>query len=90
MNHMSLSYGGRMFNFPAYDAGRFLRDTLTSELPAILTRTALYSSCMYVSIPLAVNDSVWLPEGNDVTVKIRVSKPYERYFSEGLDSFVSD
>jgi len=86
MNHMSLSYAGRMFNFPAYDAGKFLRDTLTSQLPAILTRTALYSSCMYVNVPLAVSDTVWLPEGNDVTVKIRVAKPYQRYFSEGLDS----
>jgi hypothetical protein len=41
---------------------------------------------MYVNMPLAVNDSVWLPEGNDVTIKIRVGKPYERYFSTALDS----
>jgi len=86
MNHTSLTYGGRTLNFPAYDAGEFLRDTLTSQLPAILTRTALYSSCMYVNIPLAVSDTVWLPEGNDVTIKIRIAKPYQRYFSTPLDS----
>jgi hypothetical protein len=41
---------------------------------------------MYVNMPLAANDSIWLPEGNDVTIKVRVGKPYARYFSTALDS----
>jgi hypothetical protein len=86
MKHIDLKYGQNVYKFPAYDGGKMVRDTLTGTLPAILNLTALYSSTMYVNMPLAVNDSVWLPEGNDVTIKIRVGKPYERYFSTALDS----
>ncbi len=86
MKHIDLKYGANVYNFPAYDAGKTLRDTLTGTLPPILNLTALYSSAMYVNMPWLLNDSVWLPEGNDVTIKIRVAKPYERYFSAALDS----
>jgi len=39
---------------------------------------------MYVNIPLAYPNTTWLPDGNDATVKIRVAKPYQRYFSVPL------
>jgi hypothetical protein len=86
MKHVDLKYGVKVYQFPAYDAGKMIRDTLTGTLPANLNLTALYSSSMYVNIPLALSDTVWLPEGNDATIKIRVGKPYERYFSTALDS----
>jgi hypothetical protein len=86
MKHIDLAYGQSVYNFPAYDAGKTLRDTLTGTLPQILNLTALYASTMYVNMPLAANDSIWLPEGNDVTIKVRVGKPYARYFSTALDS----
>ena len=86
MKHIDLKYGQNIYNFPAYDAGKTMRDTLTGTLPQILNLTALYSSAMYVNMPLAADDSIWLPDGNDVTIKLRVGKPYERYFSTALDS----
>jgi hypothetical protein len=86
MKHIDLPYGQTLYHFPAYDAGKTIRDTLTGTLPAILNLTAIYASTMYVNMPMAVSDSVWLPAGNDVTIKLRVSKPYERYFSTALDS----
>jgi len=86
MKHIDLKYGENVYQYPAYDAGKVLRDTLTGTLPAILNLTSLYSSAMYVNLPLANPDEEWLPDGNDATIKIRISKPYERYFSTALDS----
>jgi len=86
MKHIDLQYGANVYQYPAYDAGKTIRDSLTGTLPAILNLTSLYSSAMYVNMPLSVSDSTWLPEGNDATVEIRISKPYERYFSTALDS----
>jgi len=86
MKHIDLKYGANVYHFPAYDAGKTIHDSIDGTLPDILNLTALYSSAMYVNIPLAGNDSVWLPEGNPVTIKIRIAKPYERYYSTALDS----
>ncbi len=86
MSHQDLIYGEKLYQFPAYDAGKYIRDSINGKLPAILRFTAIYSSTMWVNMPRAEDDSIWLPEGNDVTIKIRVAKPYQRYFSMGLDS----
>jgi len=86
MNPIVLNYAGYIFDFPPYDAGRFYRDSLVGVgtanggLPDNVRLTALYASTMWVNIPLRA-DSVWLPEGNDATIKLRVGKPYARYFS---------
>ncbi len=63
-------------SFPAYDGGAFLYSQLkkNASFKAFSMGTA-----MYVNIPLAVDGQEWL--SNTVTTKIRVSKPYQRYFS---------
>jgi hypothetical protein len=45
---------------------------------------------MYVSIPLSVTGEEFLPEGNSVKIKIRVSKPYERYYATPLPEGSTD
>lgn len=93
MDHTSIKVGtgnnAFSFTYPAYDAGVKLYHTLNISTDSLPLETVIlpgvYKSCLYTSIPLAVSDSLWLPEGNDVTVKIRIAKPYQRYFSTGLD-----
>lgn len=80
MSHQKITYQGIPFNFPAYDAGSYLMELLPLT-PDVLYKTAIYASTMWVNIPLSVEGKTWLPEGNDLTVKIRVAKPYERFFS---------
>jgi hypothetical protein len=64
-------------DFPAYDAGVYLGH-LINDMPNAYKRYA-YGSTMYVSMPLAVEGQTWL--SNQVKIKIRAAKPYERYFS---------
>lgn len=86
MSPTTVNYTGYYFKFPAYDAGRYYRDSIpgvgTSNggLPDNVRLSGVYASVLWVNIPLAA-DSVWLPEGNDATIKIRVQKPYRRYYS---------
>jgi hypothetical protein len=71
---------GETLNFPAYDADVFLTKLITNSTQlADLYKRDAYASTMYVSIPLAVPNQELL--SNDVTIKIRVAKPYERYLS---------
>jgi hypothetical protein len=72
--------GDVKLTFPAYDADVFLTKLLTNstQLSDLFKRDA-YASTMYVNIPLAVFNKTWL--SNAVTIKIRVAKPYERYYS---------
>jgi hypothetical protein len=70
--------------FPAYDGGAYLTKILkakrnyTNPVNRVYMEL-LYASTMYVGIPLAVEGKKWLD--NEVRIKIRVSKPYQRYFS---------
>lgn len=94
MGHNSVTIGtgasARTFNYPAYDAGAKLYYTFNISPDSLpfnaITIPGIYKSCMYVNIPLAYPNTTWLPEGNDATVKIRVAKPYQRYFSVPLAS----
>jgi hypothetical protein len=43
---------------------------------------------MYVNVPLAVTGQEWL--SNTVTTKIRISKPYKRYYSTPMPSGSTD
>jgi len=80
MGAQTFTYSNTVWKTPAYDAGRFYRDSLEGIQVAMLRMVPLYSSTLWVNIPRMV-DSVWLPEGNDATIRIRVAKPYNRYFS---------
>jgi hypothetical protein len=71
------------YEFPAYDAGRSLAlalDSLEGDNPLFPTYGALvYASAQWVNIPLSVDNQEWL--SNEVTVKINIAKPYDRYFT---------
>jgi hypothetical protein len=64
-------------DIPAYDAGAKLRTSLM--VPQAIFQALTFSSAMWVNIPLASPESEWL--STDATVKLRISKPYRRYYS---------
>jgi hypothetical protein len=87
MSSTTVNYVGNYFNSPAYDAGRYYRDSLqgvgnaNGGLPDNVRLSGVYASTMWVNIPVMA-DSIWLPDGNDARIKIRIAKQYRRYFSE--------
>jgi hypothetical protein len=77
------SFGGQSdptYDVPAYDAGRRLRESI--PITTLFKRDFIYSSCMWVNVPLAVPDEQWL--NNEAKIKIRVAKPYNQFFSSYL------
>jgi hypothetical protein len=64
-------------DIPAYDAGRKLRESIENLNNQFLAY--VYSSAMWVNIPLAVEGQEWL--SNEAKVRIRIAKPYRRYYS---------
>jgi hypothetical protein len=62
---------------PVYDEGAWAYGKLLSASTTDLRK--LYSEVMWVGMPMARNNTTWL--GGDVRLKIRVGKPYKRYFS---------
>jgi hypothetical protein len=73
------------FDFPAYDACKQLVDIITFDtISAIedIYKQLSYASTMYVGIPLANPQYEWL--SNEATVKIRIAKPYGRYYAGTL------
>lgn len=71
-------------NIPAYDAGKALRNSIPVSLGGGTQRALVYSSAMWVSIPVKVAGQEWL--SNDAKVSIRISKPYKRFYSSTHDS----
>jgi hypothetical protein len=67
--------------FPAYDAGRSYHDALDyaveSPIP-LLTYKTIFTSAMWVTIPLAVPEYFL---ATDMDMHIRMGKPYDRDFS---------
>ena len=74
-------------DFPAYDGGAYLVNHLNLA-PSQIWQAYGYGSCLYVGMPLSIDGKEWL--SNEVTIKIRVAKPYSRYFSGSLPSSYSD
>jgi hypothetical protein len=78
------------YNFPAYDGCAYFHfaphayDSL--NIPAAVYNPIIFSSMMWVGMPLAVEGRQWLPEDNDFKLSIRMSKPYQRYFSVAPES----
>lgn len=73
------------FNFPAYDAGNKLIHTFRISPDSLPINTvvlpAIFQSCQYVNIPLSVEGEQWLQPDNDVTISIRVERPFQRYMA---------
>jgi hypothetical protein len=86
MDHTTRFIGDSVYNFPAYDACKFILEGYDLyEIPGSLyEELAWYSTIMWVGIPLSAPNEEWL--SNDVTVKIRVGKPYKQFYSIELDS----
>ncbi len=86
MNHFNYPVQqGLVLEFPAYDAGKYLM----SQLPKNNAFKAYaFGTAMYVNIPLSIPGQEWL--SNAVTTKIRISKPYKRYYSTALPSGSTD
>ncbi|MDP4282256.1 MAG: hypothetical protein Q8867_08920, partial [Bacteroidota bacterium] len=74
-------------HFPAYDGGAYLRSHMLLS-PAVIYKTRTYATCMYTGIPLSIEGKKWL--SNPVTIKIRVAKPYQRFFSNSLPASYYD
>ena len=70
-------------NAPAYDAEyHFVKEmgrTFTASIYLKQLRAYLFANTMWVSIPIANPNDEWL--STDITVKLRITKPYDRYFS---------
>lgn len=64
---------------PAYDEGAWL-DMMFKHSNSQMNKY-LYFNAMWVGIPLAVDGQELLPEDNDATIKLRVAKPYRKYYS---------
>jgi hypothetical protein len=68
----------------AYDGGRLLYNTLnviqnTTQTSAQKNlRYNFYKLAMWVGMPMGVEGTEWLPEGNACRIRIRVAKPYDR------------
>ena len=77
----------KKFKSPAYDAGKYLYEALnaiqntSSSGTQNALNTYLWKQCMYVGMPMAVEGAQWLPEGNDVRIRIRLAKPYDRGYA---------
>jgi hypothetical protein len=78
MGHKSYQIEQIKLDFPAYDAGAYLRSHLTLS-PAQVYKSYAYGTTIYTGMPIAVPGQEWL--SNPVTIKIRVAKPYQRYYS---------
>jgi len=81
MNHKSFVVANIKLDYPAYDAGAYIRKIML-KTPATIYKDNTYATALYTTIPLAIAGKEWL--SNTVTTKIRVSKPYKRYYSEPL------
>jgi hypothetical protein len=69
------------FDNPAYDGGAtFFKQVTMSRISALVKQATAYqmSNCMWTAIPFSTGED-WL--NNDVTIKLRISKPYNRYHS---------
>lgn len=85
MRHDTVNIKLGPFNFtiesPAYDAGRNAVETLDTLFESTLfgVKHLYYTNIMYTGIPLSNPNAEWLKD--ELKVKIRISKPYSRYYS---------
>jgi hypothetical protein len=74
------------FDNPAYDGcASFVKQVTMPRSPAVymkFARAFQFSNCMWVSLPIASPEFTWF--NCDLSVKLRITKPYNRYFSTPL------
>ena len=70
------------FKCGAYDAGAQLHSILnfmqntTNQTIANNYSYELYKLVMWIGMPMGIEGTEWLPEGNDCRIRIRLAKPY--------------
>ncbi len=78
-----------VYDNPAYDGCAHFVKVMNAKYTTNNTRTFMkalqYSNCAWTAVPLGPgnNQAPWLD--NDVSIKIRMSKPYQRYFATMLN-----
>ena len=71
----------------AYDGGRLLYNTLntiqstTNQNVQKGLRYNFYKLVQWVGMPMGVEGTEWLPEGNACRIRIRLAKPYDRGYA---------
>lgn len=84
------SFSTDVYDNPAYDGCAHFVKIMSANYAPSYQRTYMkaiqYSNCMWTSIPLGpkAGEAPWLD--NDVKIKLRIVKPYARYFSTPLNS----
>ncbi len=85
MQHATRTEAGLTYDFPAYDGCRYIKNGYNLYPQGIyIYDKVMYSTVAWVGIPLAIEGKEWL--NNEARVRIRVAKPYERYYSVKPDS----
>ena len=69
--------GDAAINCPAYDGCAWIKSQLSTLND--LDKKNVYDDAMWAGIPLAAANQEWL--STDVKIRIRVTKPYKRYYS---------
>jgi hypothetical protein len=64
-------------DMPIYDKGEFIRTKLSAN--SLPQKVLVYEDCMWAGIPLVLPNTEFL--GTDVKLKIRVARPYNRYWA---------
>ena len=64
-------------DMPIYDNGEYIRRKLTENTS--IQKQRVYKDCMWAGIPLVMPNTEFL--GTDVKLKIRVARPYNRYWA---------
>ena len=75
-----------VFSIPAYDAGAQLHkalDTIQSMTDAVSSVyiPELYKLVMWIGMPMGIEGTEWLPEGNACRIRIRLAKPYDQGYA---------
>jgi hypothetical protein len=85
MNHVTRVEANLVYDFPAYDACKFIRyGKKLHEQGVFIYDKVWYSTVSWVGIPLAMPGEEWL--NNEARIRIRVAKPYAQYYSTKMDS----
>jgi hypothetical protein len=87
--NVTITVAGKTYvvDYPAYDGGAYFV-THINKAPAPVYKDYGFGSCLYVGMPLSIEGKQWL--SNDVKIKIRIAKPYARYFAGTLPQSYSD
>jgi hypothetical protein len=79
-----------VYDNPAYDGGAHFVKIMSAKYSTANQRTFMkalqYSNCMWVTVPLGPTDNQEVPWlDNEAKVKLRISKPYNRYFATRIE-----